>query len=263
MMETERRARGRAALNAAIRRMNCEEPKVDATRSFLCIGHRGARGHAPENTLLSIEKALSLGADWVEVDVHPLEGELVVIHDETVERTTDGRGPLSSFTLEALRRLDAGDGQRIPLLEEVLDLLKGRAGLVVEMKGKGSAPLLASAWREALRSGWDSRSLTASSFHREELRTLRALSPAASLAVLATGLGKETLALAREIGASAVHLGLRGASDRALERCREAGFPVFVFTVNELSDIRRMYDRGAAGVFTDYPERVARALAAH
>ncbi len=195
------------------------------------------------------------------MDVHPLEGRLVVLHDDTVDRTTNGRGPLSSHTLEALRRLDAGKGQTVPLLEEVLRLLKGRGGLVVEMKGKGSAPLLAQVWKEALSSGWDPGLFTASSFHPEELRTLRAAAPSAPLAVLAAHLSEETLALAEEIGASAVHLGLRGASPSALERCREAGFPVFVFTVNALSDIRGMYDRGAAGVFTDYPERVARALA--
>lgn len=235
---------------------------MDLPPSFLCIGHRGARGHAPENTLLSIERALSLGAHWVEVDVHPLEGRLVVLHDDTVDRTTNGRGPLSSFTLDTLRRLDAGEGQRIPLLEDVLDLLRGRGGLVVEMKGRGSAPLLAKAWREALTSGWDSRSLSASSFHPEELRSLRAAAPGASLAVLAPRLEEGTLALAREIGASAVHLGLRGASAAALERLRNAGFPAYVFTVNEPYQIRKMYHRGAAGVFTDYPERVALALSA-
>lgn len=236
-------------------------PPLRTPSSFLCIGHRGARGHAPENTLLSVETALSLGADWVEVDVHPLEGRLVVLHDDTVDRTTNGRGPLSSYTLEALRRLDAGKGQTVPLLEEVLRPLKGRAGLVVEMKGKGSARLLAGVWKEALSSGWDPGLLTASSFHADELRALRGALPSASFAVLTARLSDESLALAEEIGASAVHLGLRGASPSALERCRRAGFPVFVFTVNELSDIRGMYDRGAAGVFTDYPERVALALA--
>ncbi|MGC8764219.1 MAG: glycerophosphodiester phosphodiesterase [Acidobacteriota bacterium] len=230
------------------------------SRPFLCIGHRGARGHAPENTLLSIETALRLGAHWVEVDVHPLEGRLVVLHDDTVDRTTNGRGPLSSFTLEALRRLDAGRGERIPFLEEVLELLNGRAGLVVEMKGLGSAALLPAVLRRALVEGFNPGRLTVSSFHREELLAFREAALPVATAVLSSTFQEEALRFAQEMGASALHLGLRGAAPGALRRCREAGLPVYVFTVNEPEDIRRMYHGGAAGVFTDFPDRVAPAL---
>lgn len=231
-------------------------------KGFLSIGHRGARGHAPENTLLSVETALRLGADWVEVDVHPLEGRLVVLHDDTVDRTTDGRGPLSSFTLEALRRLDAGRGQRIPFLEEVLEVLRGRAGLVVEMKGRGSAARLPAVLRKALEEGWNPLSLTVSSFHRDELLAFREAGLDVPLAVLSSAWREEVLSFARDLGASALHLGLRGATPKALRRCGEAGLPVFVYTVNEPEEIRRMYHGGAAGVFTDYPDRVAETLGA-
>ena len=92
----------------------------------LRIGHRGAAGHAPENTLVSFEKAIDLGCDMTELDVHICgSGELVVIHDETVDRTTNGSGRVSELTLREIKILDAGDGEEIPTLEEVLELLRG------------------------------------------------------------------------------------------------------------------------------------------
>ena len=101
----------------------------------LRIGHRGAAGHAPENTLASIEKAIALGADLVELDVQRTrDGYLVIIHDKTVDRTTDGTGSVSRMTLATLRTLHAGDGQRVPTLEEALQVANGRVGLIPEIK---------------------------------------------------------------------------------------------------------------------------------
>ncbi len=233
---------------------------MSAHRPFLCIGHRGAAGHAPENTLLSIRRALDLGAAWVEVDVHPLGEALVVIHDDTLDRTTNGSGALSAHTLEEIRRLDAGMGERIPLLPEVLDLLRGRAGLVVELKGRGSAALAAPLLRQALRSGWTRADLAASSFHPDELRTLRSHAPEVPLAVLARSADGAAMALAREVAARALHLSLGGTTAEDVERARSAGLSALVFTVNLPEDLRAVYHMGAAGVFTDYPERVAEAL---
>src|SRR5579859_1474635 len=85
------------------------------------VGHRGAMGYCPENTLASFERGLELGADWIELDVHlSRDGELIVIHDESLERTTNGHGLVRDHTLAELQALDAGDGQRIPTLDEVL-----------------------------------------------------------------------------------------------------------------------------------------------
>jgi glycerophosphoryl diester phosphodiesterase len=103
------------------------------------IGHRGAAGHAPENTLRSFHKAVELGADMVELDVHLCAtGEPVVIHDDTVDRTTDRSGRVRDLSLDELKALDAGDGERVPTLVEVIDEMSGRAALNVELKGLGS-----------------------------------------------------------------------------------------------------------------------------
>jgi len=94
----------------------------------ICFAHRGASGHEPENTLIAMEKAISMGVDWIELDVRVVDDELIVIHDDRLERTTNGTGCVHEHSLEYLRSLDAGKGQRIPLLRETFDLIniKGR-----------------------------------------------------------------------------------------------------------------------------------------
>src|SRR6185312_2950197 len=95
------------------------------------VGHRGAMGYCPENTLASFQRGLELGADWIELDVHlSRDGALIVIHDETLERTTDGHGLVRDHTLAELKQLDAGDGQRIPTLSEVLAWARQRDTIV-------------------------------------------------------------------------------------------------------------------------------------
>ena len=104
------------------------------------IAHRGASGYKPENTLASFQKAISLGVDMIELDVFAIRsGEVVVHHDKKVNRTTNGTGNISDYTWSELRLLDAGDGQRIPLLTEVLDLVNGRIPINIELKGHGIA----------------------------------------------------------------------------------------------------------------------------
>src|SRR5437868_4519466 len=100
------------------------------------VGHRGAMGHCPENTFASFERGLQLGADWIEMDVHlSRDGALIVIHDETLDRTTNGRGYVKDHTLAELKRLDAGNGERIPTLHEVLDWAKNRKAILdIEIK---------------------------------------------------------------------------------------------------------------------------------
>ena len=110
-------------------------------KRFLCIGHRGAMGHAPENTLLSLKKALEMGAPCVEVDVYFVDGHLLVFHDDRLERTTNGFGYLADHDFEYLRSLDAGEGERIPTLREVFETVGLKAGVNIELKGPGTARL--------------------------------------------------------------------------------------------------------------------------
>jgi len=105
------------------------ETKHVTHRLILKIGHRGAAGHRPENTLASVEQGIALGVDYIEVDIQrTFDGRLVLMHDKFVSRTTNGTGRLSDMRWEEVSRLDAGEGQRIPLLQETLEVANGRAG---------------------------------------------------------------------------------------------------------------------------------------
>src|SRR5215831_20128983 len=114
--------------------------KESPNQRILRIGHRGACGYAPENTLASIEQAIELRCAFTEVDIQRTsDGELVLLHDERVDRTTNGRGRVSDITLPDIRMLDAGGGQMVPTLEEALRVAKGRIGLILELKTTGLA----------------------------------------------------------------------------------------------------------------------------
>jgi glycerophosphoryl diester phosphodiesterase len=112
------------------------------SNKFIIIGHRGASGYEPENTLKSFERAIEMGVSMIELDVHVCaSGELVVIHDDTVDRTTNGEGAVSEMTWEELRPLDAGNGQRIPQLAQVFNVVDKRVAINIEIKDP-KAPLL-------------------------------------------------------------------------------------------------------------------------
>ena len=143
-------------------------------RQVLRIGHRGAAGHAPENTLAAIQKGIALGVDLVEIDVRrTADGVLVVLHDATVNRTTDGKGRVDRLSLADVKKFNAGNGEQIPTLEEVLKMTAGRAGLMLELKIKGAARQAVETVREA---GFSAPVIYASFLH-DELIHVRAVDP--------------------------------------------------------------------------------------
>ena len=121
--------------------------------AFLCIGHRGASGHAPENTLKAFEMAVVMNCDWVELDVYAVDNELLVIHDNRLDRTTNGTGNVMHANLDYLRSLDAGQGQQIPTLNEVIQTINHRAGINIELKGPNTAEPENQLYSELIRTG--------------------------------------------------------------------------------------------------------------
>ncbi len=224
---------------------------------LLCFAHRGASGHEPENTLRALRKALDLGAPWIEVDVHTVGGEILVIHDDHLERTTNGTGVLADHDLAYLRSLDAGKGEKIPLLDEVLDLIAGRAGLNIELKGRGTAePVAALLSRRLGEPAWGSERLLISSFDLRELVRFQKLLPDARIDLLVARTIQPYHRIAAKMGAYSLHVGSAGVDDRFVAEAHARGLMVFVFTVNDSADLARMRDLGVDGVFTDYPELV-------
>jgi len=220
---------------------------------MLRIGHRGAAGYAPENTLASIEKAISLGLDLVEVDVQRTrDGHLVILHDERVDRTTNGTGLASEMPLMALRNLNAGAGQLIPTLEEVLQTANGHIGLVLELKGGG---LAAQTYESVQRSAFAGPVIYASFLHNE-IRSIKEANPQALAMALFGRLVKAPVSVAQNVQATHVGFNYKVVTKSLVETCREQGLVVFVYTVNEQRDIQKLKSLGVDGIISDFPDRL-------
>ena len=225
-------------------------------KDLLCIGHRGAMGHAPENTLASFARALALGAPCVELDVQAVDGRLLVFHDDRLERCTNGRGTFAEASFEALRALDAGNGERIPTLEEVLALIAGRAGVNIELKGPGTVAPVAAFLAQRRADGDPNRMLLVSSFDLPRLRELRTRDPDVRIALLCRRWSRDSVPDALRLGAWAIHLAISQANPGRVAEVQAAGLRCHVYTANQPVDIARLREMGVDGVFSDFPERV-------
>jgi glycerophosphoryl diester phosphodiesterase len=225
--------------------------------SFFTIGHRGVMGVEPENTLRSFVRAHREGLDGIELDLHlSKDGALVVMHDETVDRTTDGSGAIKDFTLAELRQLDAGRGERVPVFEEVLDAVP-RLPVQAEIKDVAAARVLA----ELLRERALLERVSVLSFHDEALWEVRQLLPEARTVLVAGRTGPDLVSRAQAVGARLVSLELRKLSLDVVERCHAADIQVMAWTVNTPNDLALARALGLDGAATDVPD-VKRAVAA-
>ncbi len=225
---------------------------------MLRIGHRGAMGHAPENTLVSFQKALELKVDMIELDVQLCKtGELVVIHDLTVDRTTNGIGYVSELTLEELKHLDAGEGQSIPLLVEVLDVIDRKAKVNIELKGKGTAEKVGQLIYEYIKNnGWSQDDFIVSSFDHQELKLFKQGYPKIPVGLLIYHLPYDLAQPAEDFKAQYLNASLAFYSKELVVDAHERGIQVLIYTVNEEKDIERCRKDGVDGVFSNYPDRV-------
>ena len=221
----------------------------------LCFAHRGASGHEPENTLLAVQKALSLGAPWIEVDVYAVENQLIVIHDPTLERTTNGSGHVMEKTLTYLRSLDAGKGQRIPFLQEVFDLVSDQAGINVELKGPNTAePVISLIDEFIMNHHWTYDRVLISSFNHDELKKVKALQPKIRIGALISRIPDNHARFAEALGAYSVHVKMKVINRQFVDDAHQRDLNVFVYTVNSTEEIEKMMSLGVDGIFTNYPE---------
>lgn len=219
--------------------------------TFLIIGHRGAAGLEPENTLRSFARAIDIGVDAIELDVYCVDGELVVIHDDTLERTTNGHGDVMAANFDALRRLDAGHGERIPTLAEVLQLAQSRVIVNIELKGVGTAAPAA-----ACIAAHPRVDALVSSFDHDELARFRAIDPHTRVAPLFHRTVTRMFDIAASLRAWSVNLSERLATAERLSAVADNGYRVLVYTVNEPALGERLKADGATGIFTDFPDRM-------
>lgn len=231
--------------------MNLKQP--------LLIGHRGARGLAPENTLLALDVGIAAGCTWLEFDVqlHP-SGELFLLHDLTLERTTNGRGLASDCDWQTLHTLDAGKGQHVPTLDEALDLIDQRARVNIELKTwDGTAAAVADCLRTRIAEGCSAKQFIVSSFHLPELYEFKQLLPEVPVAVLLCGVPLDWAACAHELQAVALNLSAEFVDARLLADAKARGLKVNVYTVNDTAEYARLAALGVDGVFTDVPGQLA------
>ena len=219
----------------------------------LRIGHRGAAGHAPENTLAAIQKGITLGVDFVEIDVRRTkDGVLVALHDRTVNRTTDGKGSIDRLSLQDVKQFKAGDGEHIPTLEEVLKVAAGKTGLMLELKIRGAAQQTV----EAVRNAGFRNPVIYASFLHDELTHVRMVDPEASLMALFGVLSRASVARAIRYGASHVGIRQRKATDPLVNSFHRAGLLVFVYTADAPTEIQHALSLNVDGVISNYPERI-------
>ena len=220
----------------------------DEISLMFIIGHRGARALAPENTLLAVRTGMQC-ADFVEVDVRlSADGVPVIMHDETVNRTTNGTGPVHGYTLHDLKLLNAGEGEQIPTLEEVCHQVKEECGLVVEIKEPGSeAPVCTTLRRNP------PRDLVIVSFHPESITAARALIPGVRTGIISSHTALDLPALAGNIGADMLLPRFDLVTREMITECRGWGLPVIAWTLNTEDAFRMAEDLGIDGFATDDP----------
>lgn len=226
------------------------------------IAHRGARKSAPENTLEAFKLAIDAGAEGIELDVHRcLTGEIVVIHDETVNRTTDSVGYVSEISWAELQRLDAGSwfdakyaGAKIPSLKQVLELISGSIVLNIEVK---NAPIQYPGIEEDILDvleGYPKETVIISSFDHGVLKRFSELDPAINLAVLADAIFYDLQSYAANFGAKYWHPGFGELRDDAVKAAHSAGLQVNSWTLNTPKDWKRGIDMKLDGIVTDDPK---------
>jgi glycerophosphoryl diester phosphodiesterase len=234
----------------------------------LAIAHRGASGYAPENTLAAFRRAVAQGVTFIETDLHlTRDVHFVAIHDDTVDRTTSGRGPVKQLTLAEIRKLDAGAwfasefiGERVPILEEILDFSrKHDVVFYLELKSDGfwgGEHALIS----ALRDSGEIQRMVIISFDPAILANLRKLEPLLMTGILSDGQLANPFEQALEIGAR--QLVLRGdlLTPNLLQEAHRRDIQVVCWTVNQPAHMRLLASAGVDGIMSDYPDRLLASL---
>jgi glycerophosphoryl diester phosphodiesterase len=223
----------------------------------IVIAHKGASGHAPENTLLSFQRAIDLGAHMIELDLREtLDGELVCVHDPTVDRTTNGTGAIHELTYKELRGLDAGEGEYIPLLTEVLRLASGKIKVNIDLKVIEVEKKLI----DLIEDYKMVEDVLVSSFFHGTLGTLRDLSENIETAVLVEVPIDDLVVYAMDFKVNAINPDHKLVTPELVEEAHSVGLKVYPWTVNDLQMMKQLLALGVDGLITDYPDRAARAM---
>ncbi|WP_425441461.1 glycerophosphodiester phosphodiesterase [Salinibacillus kushneri] len=235
------------------------------------VAHRGASGHAPENTMAAFEKAFEMKSDYIEIDVQMTkDGELIAIHDTTVDRTTNGMGFVGDFTLEEIQQLDAGSwfdeefaGEQIPTFEEIVDKYRGKVGLLIELKSPelypGVEEKVADVLTERNMHRPNNNKVIIQSFNHESVQRSKELLPNIPHGVLAgMNWAEVTDEQLQEFAAYADYFNPNRnfVDEELVERVHRSGMEIYAYTVREQKHADELFEAGVDGIITDFPEYV-------
>lgn len=219
---------------------------------ILKIGHRGAKGYKPENTVASFLKAIDLGCDGIELDVHlSLDGEIIVIHDQTIDRTTTGKGFVNQMTLVELQKF------YIPTLDEVLEISNHKLLINIELKSYETAEKVIDIVENQIsKKGYSHDNFLVSSFDWQALQQLRFLNEKIQIGVLTEDNLETAFAFAKFIKATTLNPYFKLLNEENVAKIQEKGIKIFVWTVNEIEDIQKMKNLKVDGIISDFPDRI-------
>ncbi len=216
---------------------------------MMIMGHRGAKALEPENTLLSIRRAMEIGVDAVEIDVHlTKDKEVVVIHDSTVDRTTNGKGPIGSYTLEEIKKLDAGKGEKIPTLEEVIEFVKDKVRLIIELKEEGTEDKVV----ELIKRYNMFASAYIISFWHMLVKKIKEMDSRIKTGVLLVGCPVDAC-IARSASADALVMNYAFVNKELVDKAHQEGLKVFIWNIDDRDMLRPYVDMGVDGIGSNDP----------
>ena len=230
------------------------------SNKFVVCGHRGAMGHETENTLASIKKGMELKADMLEIDVFKIKtGEMVVFHDDDLDRITNAKGKIEAYTFEDLRKVLVAGKHQIPTLQEVIETIDKKAVLNIELKGTNTAADTYRIIEEYKKRGWRNKDFFISSFRIGELQKMRSLSPEIAIGLLTYKDPIEVIIkTGKELKAQAINPYFKTLTAENVVIMKANNFKIYPWTVNEPADINNLQQLKVNGIITDYPERIVR-----
>jgi glycerophosphoryl diester phosphodiesterase len=225
---------------------------------MLKIAHRGAKAYEPENTLQAFQKALELNSDGIELDVHlSSDGHIIVIHDETIDRTTNGKGLANDFTLAKLKSFFIDEKHQIPTLNEVFDLVDKKCLINIELKGLGTPRKVVALIEEYIsEKNWNYNHFIISSFDWNMLEETSNLNPNIPIGILTEENIDTALAFAEKIKAKAIHPDFNLLNKENVRQIQEKGFLVLPWTVNSEKDIQKVKSYNVNGIISDNPDKI-------
>lgn len=223
---------------------------------FWCIAHRGSQSQAPENTLSAVASALRQGCPWIHISAQAVEDELFALHDQRLDRTTDGSGHIYEVSASYVGSLEVGDGGFIPTVAELIDLVNHRARVNVELRSIHGADLLVDLLQDYIvADDWKHEDFLVSSFDQHALMRVKQRAPELPIGLISAGVPLHYAEEAARLGAYSVHVPVEFVSREYVEDAHTRGLLFFAYVANHPDDFERMRALGVDGVYSDFPDR--------